>query len=265
MARHNQAHRRFAPHIPNPSTVTGLKPDHPAVVEGRPLFPTTPVEESPRLLVSGHNNRKIGKEVLKGRWKGMPIYTLTLAERSTCPSSCDFWQRCYGNSMHLARRHEHGPILEDVLVVEVMQHANRHPDGFVVRLHVLGDFYSVEYVDLWRRMLGRFPALRVWGYTAYHPDADDDDERAIGEALALTRFQYPDRFAMRFSGEETRVVEDRAFSARGVLVCPAELSEKASCGSCAWCWERDEEIAFLLHGMSTVRTRRRGRPRKEAA
>lgn len=263
MPRLDMSHRRFSPHIPDPSKVSGLKADHPAVVEGRPLFPTTPVEESPRLLVNGHNNRKIGKEVLKGRWQGMPIYTLTLAERSTCPRSCEHWGACYGNSMHLARRHEAGPILEDVLVVEVMQHANRHPDGFVVRLHVLGDFYSVEYVELWRRLLRQYPALHVWGFTAYRPDAEDPEERAIGEALALTRFQFTDRFAMRFSGEETRVVEDKEFKEPGVLVCPAELSEKASCGSCGFCWERDEEIAFILHGM--VRTGRRGRSRKEAA
>ena len=42
----------------------------------------------------------------------------------------------------------------------------RHGGGFVVRLHVLGDFYSVEYVGLWRRLLRQYPTLRVFGYTA---------------------------------------------------------------------------------------------------
>ena len=265
MVRLNTAHRRFAPHMPEPEKVRGLKADHPAVTGSRPLFPVTPVEQSPRVLVSGHNNCKIGKLVTKGAWAGMPIYTLTLAERSTCPQSCEHWRTCYGNAMHRARRLEAGPVLEDVLVVEVMQHANRHPDGFVVRLHVLGDFYSVEYVDLWRRLLRQYPALHIYGYTAYFPDADDQREAAIGQALAMTRMQFQDRFRIRFSGEETRVVTDKDFSEPGVLVCPAEKSEKASCGSCAWCWERDEEIAFILHGMMGGRRRKPGRPRKEAA
>ena len=40
-----------------------------------------------------------------------------------------------------------------------------HPNGFAVRLHNLGDFYSLQYVALWRRLLARHPALHVWGYT----------------------------------------------------------------------------------------------------
>jgi hypothetical protein len=40
-----------------------------------------------------------------------------------------------------------------------------------MRVHNLGDFYSVEHVELWRTLLERHPALRVWGYTArWHSD-----------------------------------------------------------------------------------------------
>lgn len=63
-----------------------LVPTHPALVEGRTIFPSTVVApaDSPRLLVSGTNQRKIGRIVSKGRWKGFPLYTLTLEERATC-------------------------------------------------------------------------------------------------------------------------------------------------------------------------------------
>jgi len=242
------AFRRFTPHVPEPGRASGLSPDHPAVVEERPLFPVSPVADAPRLLIGGHNNRKIGKVVFKGAWRGFPIYTLTLPERTTCPRSCPHWLDCYGNAMPFARRHEPGPLLEDVLAVEVMQTAARHPEGVVVRLHVLGDFYSVPYVELWGRMLARFPALHAWGYTAYRADADAVAEREIGRALADLRARFPGRFRIRVSGEETVVVE-RKEDAGEALVCPAELSEKAGCGTCAWCWERDETIAFIRHGM----------------
>ena len=37
----------------------------------------------------------------------------------------------------------------------VMEPAVKHVNGFAVRLHNLGDFYSVEYVELWRKLLER--------------------------------------------------------------------------------------------------------------
>lgn len=73
-----------------PASVSELRPDHPAMVRNMPLFESTIVDasQSPRVFISGANNRKIGKVVVKGAWKGMPIYTLTLPERMTCPKSC---------------------------------------------------------------------------------------------------------------------------------------------------------------------------------
>ena len=69
-----------------------------------------------------------------------------------------------------------------------------HPNGFAVRLHNLGDFYSVEYVELWRRLLARHSALHVWGYTArWHSDDP------IAAALASLVEREWDRFAVRFS------------------------------------------------------------------
>jgi hypothetical protein len=51
-----------------------LGSDHPAIREGRTLFPSTRhyVEETGRVLKSGHNSRKIGKVVTKGKWRGFP-------------------------------------------------------------------------------------------------------------------------------------------------------------------------------------------------
>jgi hypothetical protein len=74
----------------NFDVTVGLRQDHPAAVEGRTIFPRSVVgaADSPRLLVSGHNNSKLGKEVLRGSRAGWPIFHLTLEERATCPRSC---------------------------------------------------------------------------------------------------------------------------------------------------------------------------------
>jgi hypothetical protein len=47
----------------------------------------------------------------------------------------------------------------------------QHPGGFLVRLHVLGDFYSVRYAELWHEALEAYPALHIFGYTAREPRA----------------------------------------------------------------------------------------------
>ena len=64
-----------------------------AILGGRTIYPSTVV--SPRefwALKSGANWRKIGGEVLKGKWRGFPIYILNLEERATCPASCRHWR-----------------------------------------------------------------------------------------------------------------------------------------------------------------------------
>lgn len=59
------------------------------------------------LFVSGHSNVKIGRDVRKGLFRGYWIYTLSLEERATCPTSCRHWLSCYGNNMPYSKRIDH--------------------------------------------------------------------------------------------------------------------------------------------------------------
>ena len=170
---------------------------HPAHRTGRTIFPSRVFDPSevPRLLKDGHQARKIGKFVVKGARRGWPIFTLTLEERATCPRSCKAWSFCFGNHMQGAERIVAGAELEGVLWEELAALQRRHARGFLIRLHILGDFYSLGYVRLWQRALAAFPALHVFGFTARDPDADP-----IG--VLLWRMANADwaRFAIRFSG-----------------------------------------------------------------
>lgn len=261
------AQRRFDS-IPkgDPEAVVPLPKGHPALVGMRTLFPSTVVDakDSPRLLVSGANNRKIGKQVAKGPWMGMPIYTLTLEERATCPKSCYMLSACYGNSMHLARRHRHGMEFEDKLLGEVIDLASEHPDGFVVRLHVLGDFYSKAYVLLWDSLLKRYPNLHVYGYTA-RSVTEGGDDRQIAMAIHHINTVYDTRCFIRFSSKTpmmfgatviSRTPED-ARVPEG-LVCPAETSDAECCATCGLCWSppmRERTIVFVQHGKGSNATK----------
>ena len=253
--------RRFEdlPHA-NPEAVQALGDDHPAILLGEPLFERSvvAVEHDTNIFVSGQNNRKIGRIVTRGAWRGYPIFILTLPERSTCPSACSNWKTCYGNSMPFARRHEAGPALEARIEVEIARLAKRYPKGFVVRLHVLGDFYSPEYVTLWGRMLQAHPALHVYGYTARGVGTDKLSV-AIAKTIRKVKEEFGQRFAIRWSMTDSipdgTVVIDRTPEGANVpegLVCPAEREATACCATCGLCWEAtNKTIVFMRHGMGS--------------
>lgn len=230
------------------ATAIVLPAYHPAVRGGRTLFPSRVYapEEAARLLKSGHHSRKIGKLVTKGKHRGWPIYTLTLEERASCPSTCREWASCFGNHMHAAERIEHGPALLESLGEELCALARLHPRGFMVRLHVLGDFWSTEYVAFWDAMLRALPMLAVFGFTAHEPRSP------IGRAVALMAANHGwQRAAIRFSGaphanRASRVIGPGETDTEAVI-CPAQTGGTDCCGTCALCWHSERSIAFKRH------------------
>jgi hypothetical protein len=233
------------------------KPDDPAAVLGRTRFPSSVVDAGgQRALKSGKANVKLGERVQKGAWKGLPIFSLTLEERKTCPRSCVEWLTCYGNNMPWATRFNAGEALERQIESDLIELSAKHPNGFVVRLHVLGDFYSVEYVRFWERMLRLHPALRIFGYTAHDPFAG-----AIGYEVWRLRESNWRRFAVRTSnggrstGPNTRTIfrglrlDPSQDVAKGEEVkCPAQMRVSESCATCTLCWSApDRTIIFERH------------------
>lgn len=223
--------------------------DHPALSEARTIYPTTVVGMAglERMFVSGENHWKIGDRITKGPLKGFPIFTLTLEERATCPSACRHWRSCYGNHMHLARRLRHGPEFEERIGHELAVLQSRFPKGFAVRLHILGDFYSPEYVNLWRSFLAKFKTLFVFGFTARVDEQSDE----IAAALKQVRQQYPTRFAIRLSnaaGEMSTIsVEHPRQVPADAILCPQQIGKTRSCGTCGLCWHTTRRVAFLQH------------------
>lgn len=244
--KHGGTQRRFAGVESSAGPKIILTDHHPAVRKGTTFFPSTviPAADEVRMLKSGHNSRKIGAKLEKGRWKGQPIFTLTLEERDTCPRSCKEFTTCYGNNMPFARRILDDGTLTKRLWAELAVLSIENKAGFIVRLHVLGDFYSVEYVDFWRQALNDFPNLNVFGFTArLAPDP-------IGIALAELTRDFYDRFRMRFSGaghpEDCSEVVETAADAKFTR-CPAETSAERCCATCGLCMQSNVSISFVRH------------------
>lgn len=223
----------------------------PAYRTGRTIFPSRVFDphEVKRVLKDGHQSRKIGKTVAKGPRRGWPIYTLTLEERATCPRNCLAWAVCYGNNMQAAERIVAGPALEKAVWNELLALQFAHPGGFMVRLHVLGDFYSADYVRLWTRALQAFPALHVFGFTARLPGSE------IGDLLWTLTEESWDRFAIRFSGLDSREKASNIQVDRGLntpdslksIHCPAQTEKTECCATCALCWSTRRSIMFGMH------------------
>jgi hypothetical protein len=222
------------------------------------IFPHTVLDWSPdvdeTVLKSGKQNIKIGGDVLVGPLLGAKIYTLTLEERATCPRECGLWQACYGNSMNMARRWRHSAALETAIEAEVRALCAKH-EKVLIRLHVLGDFPSFDYLALWARLLDDLDNLWVFGFTAWKPGTQ------IGDGVARLReaFRQNMRFAVRTSGVTgewgsfTIDFPTELPRLGDAIVCPAQRSGNGDirgavhCGDCGACWQAPKPIVFIQH------------------
>lgn len=190
-------------------------------------------------------------------WIGLPMYSLTLEERATCPDYCYHWRSCYGNSMGFAKRYDHSDptLLAESIEQDLIYLAVIHPHGFVVRLHVLGEFFSIEYVQCWVTWLERYPMMKVFGYSARLRND------AIGNELRLVRQQYPDRFKIWWSngGDEgysansfESEIGQRQFKDGEAILCPHEIRHHdglplvKNCSSCGICFALDDIGKHIL-------------------
>lgn len=215
-----------------------------AITQGRTLHPQQRRCASTvhNVLKPARDNRKLGKgRWLKGPFKGMPLYSLTLEERATCDSSCPLREVCYGNNMPFAHRFSVNPQLFAALDAELSALARKHPDGFTLRLHTLGDFNSVAYVRYWYWWLGNQPALHIHGFT--------HRKGAIRRALDAVAQEFPDRFVIRQSDSEpsdARLVanlNDARFP-----TCPVETNKAKSCLACGLCPNPNVKgVSWLIH------------------
>lgn len=220
----------------------------------RTKFQKTVVSPKPmkRILFPASDNAKLGDGkfiITKSEWAGMPMFYLTLEERKTCPPECHHWDDCYGNNMPFAKRINHeSPGFLPKLGLELRGLAEKYPKGFVVRLHVLGDFYSPEYVKYWGARLHEFPSLRVFGYTA----CTKENSPAIWSEIEKLLVSFPKRWKIRQSISKAydgkiayaSKLEDNVKQA---IACPEQTGKTNSCTTCGLCWSINKTIAFATH------------------
>lgn len=200
------------------------------------------------MLKRGKQNKKLGDKVTVKMWKGMTMYSLSLEERATCPADCEQWDNCYGDNMPFAHRFDHNDHnFIDYLEMQLDQLNDKHPNGFVVRLHVLGDFYDGKYIVQWQIWLSQFENLRVFGYTHHKADTQ------LGNMINNVNRLHPQQFRIRYSDDDSTpfnasVVQTSAEAlARPGIVCPEQSKFTDSCATCGYCWSSDQPVIFYEH------------------
>lgn len=229
-----------------------------AVSKGLPVYMnrvTSPEGEPDHLniLKRGDNNVKLGYKVTAKVFNGWVILTLTLPERLTCPEDCIHWIDCYGNNMHLAKRYAIDGLTARLAVdikkwTDYATGKGKRPKGVLVRLHVLGDFYSKEYVEFWQGQLSTYQNLAVFGYTARSLTIKPEIILAIWEMNSI----HGQRSMIRMSRNE--VSEDSILYAASAdqydgkgFICPVQTGKLDSCADCGLCWYAPNTVIFQTH------------------
>ena len=197
--------------------------------------------------IKASTNKKLGKKVTKGKLKNAKMYTLTLVERETCSKECEHYLDCYGNNMPFAHRIKANDSIYQLLDNDLNE-LDKKNKPYLIRLHVLGDFFSVDYVNYWKKQLETRPNLNIYGYTRYHTTMNDINEAMIGLAIDSIRVQYPYRFMIRFSNDTTKEfsAHSEEITTNGIA-CPVQEDKTDSCGTCTLCWTVNKPIIFKTH------------------
>ena len=184
-----------------------------------------------------------------GAYVGHRLYSLTLVERDYCPNDCPAWNVCYGDNMRWANRidaRQDIDVFYTRLTGELDTLDRKHPDGYSVRLHILGDFWNVAYVRFWGDQLATRRALNVYGYT--HRTGE------IHDAIDSVFMRFGRRFnILQSDGDRTREIRPVALleshpDAGDLPICPEQTGKATGCLDCGLCTlDNVKGVTFLLH------------------
>lgn len=156
------------------------------------------------------------------------------------------------------------------------------PDAKIVRIHVSGDFTSVEYIDGWRKLIHDHPEVRFFAYTRSwrvpellvalenlralpnlqlfaSMDKSTEEMPPTGWRVAWIAGDYrlyveesADCFGLMRRVDERVDRNHRALSGQGAdhhsFTCPEQTGHKANCQECRYCIDGNRnDVTFLQH------------------
>ncbi len=190
--------------------------------------------------------------ISRGNLKLGDLPSFSLPVITTCPGKTPFCERyCFGlkgnfNLLNVKEANDRRldatlrPDFVDIMVGEIRK--TRAP---AFRLHVVGDFYSVEYIEKWGNILKALPAIIFFGSTrswrcgflsAAIKEFRDMDNAYIKASVDLT-----DNLSPLNCGWNLWSVEGDG------LPCPHDNGTVANCLECRRCWTKKKlNVTFRL-------------------
>ena len=114
-----------------------------------------------------------------------------------------------------------------------------------VRVHITGDFFSREYIDMWKRIKDACPDTRMWAYTK-NPEAENAFDNV--DDFNIVKSLIPG-YGLNYGTCEHVMTIYRALIASGIdtHICRCGVDKEQHCDTCRACQEL-QFVLFLEHG-----------------
>lgn len=210
-----------------------------------------------------NGNTKIGKGVF--HFSTLPtdgIYTFTVnGKEYTTPGTCACTCRnektgkidCYACAGHYSRHNVRASLgMNTILSRFFLDFVRRAITAQIIadkiriiRVHVAGDFFSREYVEMWRGIAAAFPGVCFWTYTKVR-----EYENAFNDIsnFNVVKSIIPGRgYNFGECGYIIALYNELKAAGKSVYICLCEVSENAphcyDCGACRTC----DYVLFVKH------------------
>ena len=196
---------------------------------------------------------KLKEPVHLSRWNSklgvLPSFSLPVLR--TCPGKTEFCSRlCYGLNGRFTRKRMREIYQSNLEASKRADFVERVVRGIlkvkpgVFRLHVVGDFYSVEYVEKWLEIADRLPDVKFFGSTR--------SWRVPKLRDALETFRDLPNVYLRASIDFSHL--DKPSSSWGIwsiegegTPCPHDYGLVENCIACKKCWQaKDPDIRLRI-------------------
>lgn len=195
----------------------------------------SPIGEMRELLKDG--NSKVGKTV-----KTWSMNT------TTCKVQC---AKCYGRTgfyktktvqESLARNTELARFHLDFVNRAIRAQLETLPEGTEIRIHAVGDFFSLEYVQMWHDIARDFPGMVFWTYTKteYESAFDDLENANIVPSIVNGKFNFGHCDHIINLHDELKEAGEK------VHICRCGVDNNQHCAGCHECSVK-QFVLFLEH------------------
>lgn len=224
----------------------------------------SPIGKVSKLLING--NHKIGSGVWHfSTLAGDRIYKATVCGKKvdvagTCAGTCENGYCVRANYRYQSTIN--ALATRTVLVREYLDwtekaiQAQIHADNIkTIRIHATGDFFSVEYLEMWKRIIKSNPDTVFWTYTKETgaENAFDEFENAniVKSNVPMLDDISSETNGYNFGHIDYIIALYNALKGLGksVYICRCGIDKNQHCTNCTAC-AKCENVLFIEHGTS---------------